>query len=97
MKIYIVVTTISVKETLTPKKGNILSPSNSLSMDRNVEDCLLNRASKEGFRDRTVEMIMENGINHPEELKEHLLCYLRLNTSEYYDMIIKVLKMTMFS
>ncbi|CAH8383526.1 unnamed protein product [Eruca vesicaria subsp. sativa] len=43
------------------------------------------------FRDSMVEMIMENGIiNHPEELKELLVCYLRLNTNEYYDMIISV-------
>ena len=43
------------------------------------------------FRDSMVEMIMENGIiNHPEELKELLVCYLRLNTNEYHDMIINV-------
>ncbi|CAH2078592.1 unnamed protein product [Thlaspi arvense] len=42
------------------------------------------------FRDSMIEMIMENGINHPEELKELLVCYLRLNTDEYHDMIINV-------
>ncbi|KAF8115108.1 hypothetical protein N665_0030s0143 [Sinapis alba] len=42
------------------------------------------------FRDSMVEMIMENGINHPEELKELLVCFLRLNTDEYHDMIINV-------
>ncbi|XP_010434489.1 PREDICTED: transcription repressor OFP5-like [Camelina sativa] len=42
------------------------------------------------FRDSMIEMIMENGINHPEELKELLVCYLRLNTNEYHDMIIHV-------
>ncbi|CAF2069735.1 unnamed protein product [Brassica oleracea var. botrytis] len=42
------------------------------------------------FRDSMIEMIMENGINHPEELKELLVCYLRLNSDEYHDMIIKV-------
>ncbi|EOA16865.1 hypothetical protein CARUB_v10005090mg [Capsella rubella] len=42
------------------------------------------------FRDSMIEMIMENGINHPEELKELLVCYLRLNTNEYHDMIISV-------
>ncbi|VVB12541.1 unnamed protein product [Arabis nemorensis] len=42
------------------------------------------------FRDSMIEMIMENGINHPEELKELLVCYLKLNTDEYHDMIIKV-------
>ncbi|KAG2315380.1 hypothetical protein Bca52824_018502 [Brassica carinata] len=45
------------------------------------------------FRDSMVEMIMENGIiNHPEELKELLVCYLTLNTDEYHDMIINVFK-----
>ncbi|CAA7059818.1 unnamed protein product [Microthlaspi erraticum] len=42
------------------------------------------------FRDSMIEMIMENGINHPEELKELLVCYLRLNSDEYHDMIINV-------
>ncbi|KAG7542315.1 Ovate protein family C-terminal [Arabidopsis thaliana x Arabidopsis arenosa] len=42
------------------------------------------------FRDSMIEMIMENGINHPEELKELLVCYLRLNTDEYHEMIISV-------
>ncbi|KAH0935222.1 hypothetical protein HID58_012339 [Brassica napus] len=42
------------------------------------------------FRDSMIEMIMENGINRPEELKELLVCYLRLNTDEYHDMIINV-------
>ncbi|ESQ55500.1 hypothetical protein EUTSA_v10027385mg [Eutrema salsugineum] len=42
------------------------------------------------FRDSMIEMIMENGINHPEELKDLLVCYLRLNTDEYHDMIINV-------
>ncbi|KFK28564.1 hypothetical protein AALP_AA7G012700 [Arabis alpina] len=42
------------------------------------------------FRDSMIEMIMENGINHPEELKDLLVCYLKLNTGEYHDMIIKV-------
>ncbi|CAH8276120.1 unnamed protein product [Arabidopsis lyrata] len=42
------------------------------------------------FKDSMIEMIMENGINHPEELKELLVCYLRLNTDEYHDMIITV-------
>lgn len=42
------------------------------------------------FRDSMIEMIMENGINHPDELKELLVCYLRLNSDEYHDMIINV-------
>ncbi|XP_018481315.1 transcription repressor OFP5 [Raphanus sativus] len=42
------------------------------------------------FRDSMIEMITENGINHPEELKELLVCYLRLNSDEYHDMIINV-------
>ncbi|CAN7081237.1 unnamed protein product [Brassica oleracea var. botrytis] len=42
------------------------------------------------FRDSVIEMIMENGINRPEELKELLVCYLRLNSDEYHDMIINV-------
>ncbi|CAN8231418.1 unnamed protein product [Cochlearia groenlandica] len=43
------------------------------------------------FRDSMIEMIMENGINnHPEELKDLQVCYLRLNADEYHDMIIKV-------
>ncbi|KAF8097460.1 hypothetical protein N665_0289s0048 [Sinapis alba] len=42
------------------------------------------------FRDSMIEMIMENGIHHPEELKELLVCYLRLNSHEYHDMIINV-------
>lgn len=42
------------------------------------------------FRDSMTEMITENGINHPEELKELLVCYLRLNSDEYHDMIINV-------
>ncbi|KAL0659368.1 hypothetical protein Bca4012_079953 [Brassica carinata] len=42
------------------------------------------------FRDSMIEMIMENGINRPEELKELLVCYLRLNSDEYHDMIINV-------
>ncbi|WZZ61470.1 hypothetical protein YC2023_061577 [Brassica napus] len=29
-------------------------------------------------------MIIENGINHQEELKEVLICYLRFNTDEYH-------------
>ncbi|CAH8345883.1 unnamed protein product [Eruca vesicaria subsp. sativa] len=45
---------------------------------------------KKDFRDSMIEMIMENGINHPEELKELLVCYLRLNSDEYHDMIINV-------
>ncbi|KAL1224767.1 Transcription repressor OFP5 [Cardamine amara subsp. amara] len=45
---------------------------------------------RKDFRDSMIEMIMENGINHPEELKELLVCYLRLNTDEYHDMIITV-------
>ncbi|KAG5413414.1 hypothetical protein IGI04_000982 [Brassica rapa subsp. trilocularis] len=42
------------------------------------------------FRDSMIEMIMENGINHPEDLKGLLVCYLRLNSDEYHDMIINV-------
>ncbi|KAJ4912633.1 Transcription repressor OFP5 [Raphanus sativus] len=42
------------------------------------------------FRDSMIEMIMENGIHHPEELKELLVCYLRLNSDEYHNMIIDV-------
>ncbi|KAL0873833.1 hypothetical protein Bca101_023538 [Brassica carinata] len=42
------------------------------------------------FRDSMIEMIMEHGIHHPEELKELLVCYLRLNSDEYHDMIINV-------
>ncbi|KAG2243537.1 hypothetical protein Bca52824_094611 [Brassica carinata] len=44
------------------------------------------------FRDSMIEMIMDNGINHPEDLKELLVCYLRLNSDEYHDMIINVFK-----
>ncbi|CAH8362768.1 unnamed protein product [Eruca vesicaria subsp. sativa] len=45
---------------------------------------------KKDFRDSMIEMIMENGINQPEELKDLLVCYLRLNSDEYHDMIINV-------
>ncbi|KAG2260987.1 hypothetical protein Bca52824_068066 [Brassica carinata] len=45
---------------------------------------------RKDFRDSMIEMIMENGINQPEELKELLVCYLRLNSDEYHDMIINV-------
>ncbi|CAN8325198.1 unnamed protein product [Cochlearia groenlandica] len=42
------------------------------------------------FRDSMIEMVMENGINPPGELKELLVCYLRLNNHEYHEMIINV-------
>ncbi|KAL0786415.1 transcription repressor OFP5-like [Brassica napus] len=41
-------------------------------------------APQKYFRDAVVEMIIENGINHQEELKEVLICYLRFNTDEYH-------------
>ncbi|KAG2243079.1 hypothetical protein Bca52824_017466 [Brassica carinata] len=42
------------------------------------------------IRDAMVEMILNNGINHHEDLKEVLICYLRLNTNEYHDMNINL-------
>ncbi|KAG2286384.1 hypothetical protein Bca52824_045988 [Brassica carinata] len=48
-------------------------------------------APQKYFRDAVVEMIIENGINHQEELKEVLICYLRFNTDEYHvDMNINI-------
>ncbi|KAG5411485.1 hypothetical protein IGI04_007804, partial [Brassica rapa subsp. trilocularis] len=41
-------------------------------------------APQKYFRDAVIEMIIENGINHQEELKEVLICYLRFNTDEYH-------------
>ncbi|KAF3451328.1 hypothetical protein FNV43_RR07423 [Rhamnella rubrinervis] len=51
---------------------------------------------QQDFRDSMVEMIMEKGINQPEELEELLACYLTLNSDEYHDLIIKVFRQVWF-
>lgn len=51
---------------------------------------------QQDFRDSMVEMIMEKGINQPEELEELLTCYLTLNSDEYHDLIIKVFRQVWF-
>lgn len=48
------------------------------------------------FRDSMLEMILEKGINQPEELEELLACYLTLNSDEYHDLIIKVFRQVWF-
>lgn len=48
------------------------------------------------FRDSMIEMIMEKGIQTPEELEQLLACYLTLNYDEYHDLIIKVFRQVYF-
>lgn len=51
---------------------------------------------QQDFRDSMVEMIMEKGINQPEELEELLASYLTLNSDEYHHLIIKVFRQVWF-
>lgn len=44
------------------------------------------------FRESMIEMIIEKGIERPEELEELLACYLTLNYDEYHDLIVKVFR-----
>nr|XP_027105612.1 transcription repressor OFP2 [Coffea arabica] len=44
------------------------------------------------FRESMIEMIIEKGIEKPEELEELLACYLTLNYDEYHDLIVKVFR-----
>lgn len=48
------------------------------------------------FRDSMIEMIIEKGIETPEELEELLACYLTLNCDEYHDLIIEVFRQVYF-
>ncbi|CAI9087840.1 OLC1v1022021C1 [Oldenlandia corymbosa var. corymbosa] len=47
---------------------------------------------QQDFRESMIEMIIEEGIERPEELEELLACYLTLNYDEYHDLIVKVFR-----
>lgn len=47
---------------------------------------------RQDFRESMIEMIVEKGIERPEELEELLACYLTLNYDEYHDLIVKVFR-----
>ncbi|KAH6759473.1 ovate family protein 5 [Perilla frutescens var. frutescens] len=47
---------------------------------------------QQDFKDSMVEMIIEKGIGHPDDLEKLLACYLTLNCDEYHDLIISVFR-----
>ncbi|KAH7545027.1 transcription repressor OFP5 [Ziziphus jujuba] len=71
----------------------------TVQLKNGLDSCAVVKCSydpQQDFRDSMIEMIMEKGINQPEELEELLACYLTLNSDEYHDLIIKVFRQVWF-
>lgn len=78
------------KESTTP------SPRDATSVFESYAVAKSSFNPQKDFRDSMIEMIMEKGIQTPEELEQLLACYLTLNYDEYHDLIIKVFRQVYF-